>query len=65
MGLSEPLIDQGVFLPVTDDLSPIWPWVRDNVIPNHESLRTKAKQLGVSNFSLEIAVRSYAKALSR
>lgn len=63
VGLVEPLIKSGVMLPIKDDLSGIWPWIRDSVIPNKHRLRARAQILGMVHFSLNSSVDSYVRAL--
>jgi hypothetical protein len=64
VGQVEPLIEAGVFFPVDEDVSPVWPWVRDHVLENRGALSTKARKLGLERFSLEISACAYAHALA-
>ncbi len=57
------LIEAGVMFPVKEDLSQVWPWVRDNVIPHQICLRKRAQELGLSFFSLSASVDRYLSAL--
>src|SRR5262249_5120280 len=59
VGYVEPLMKAGVMLPVEDDWSPIWPWVRDYVLPHREAIRKRAQAVGLAYFSLESSVQSY------
>lgn len=63
VGPVEPLIEAGVMLPLKDDVSQVWPWVRDNVIPHQIALRKRAQELGLAHFSLKASVDSYLPAL--
>jgi len=64
VGLVDPLIESGVMFPLKEDLSQVWPWVRDNVIPHQNSLRKRAQALGLAHFSLKASVDSYLPALN-
>lgn len=64
VGPVEPLIKAGLMFPVVDDLSKVWPWVRDTVLPHRAALRAEARALGLAHFSLEASVMSYVRALS-
>lgn len=63
VGPVEPLIEAGVMFPLKNDVSQVWPWVRDNVIPHQVALRRRAQELGQVHFSLEASVDSYLAAL--
>lgn len=63
VGPVEPLIDAGVMLPLKEDVSQVWPWVRDNLLPHRIALRKRAHDLGLAHFSLKASVDSYAAAL--
>ncbi|WP_159299500.1 glycosyltransferase [Spiribacter sp. SSL99] len=63
VGPVEPLIEAGVMFPLKNDVSQVWPWVRDNVIPNRLALRRRAQELGLAHFSLKASVDSYLAAL--
>lgn len=65
VGPVDPLIESGVMFPLKEDLSQVWPWVRDNVIPHQNSLRKRAHALGLAHFSLKASVDSYLPALNR
>lgn len=62
VGPVEPLIEAGVMFPLKEDLSQVWPWVRDNVIPHQSSVRKRAQELGLAHFSLKASVDSYLPA---
>ncbi|SEG10018.1 Glycosyltransferase involved in cell wall bisynthesis [Thalassococcus halodurans] len=64
VGLVDPLIASGVMFPLKEDLSQVWPWVRDNVISHQNSLRERAQALGLAHFSLKTSVDSYLPALN-
>lgn len=63
VGPVDPLIKAGVMLPLKEDFSQVWPWVRDNVIPHQNSLRALAQELGLAHFSLKASVDSYLPVL--
>ena len=63
VGPVNPLIEAGVMLPLKEDLSQVWPWVRDNVIPHQNLLRKRAQALGLAHFCLKASVDSYFHAL--
>ena len=63
MGLTDPLVDADVFLPVDNVFSNIWLWVIDHVVPDRGYLRRKAQEIGLAHFSIENAARSYLTAL--
>ena len=63
VGPVDPLVEAGVMLPLNDDFSEVWPWIRDNVIPDQYLLRERAQALGLAHFSLKAAVESYLPAL--
>lgn len=64
VGPVDSLIQSGVMFPINEDLSQVWPWVRDNVIPHRNSLRERAHALGLAHFSLKASVDSYLPALN-
>ena len=64
VGPVAPMIEAGVMLPLNEDLSEVWPWVRDNFIPNQSALRERARAIGLAHFSLKASVESYLAAFN-
>ena len=65
VGPVEPLIEAGVMLPLNEDLSEVWPWVRDNVICQQKVIRKQSHAIGLAHFSLQASVDSYLAALEQ
>lgn len=63
VGPVEELIDAGVMFPLKEDVSQVWPWVRDNVLADPMAIRDRAQALGLTHFSLKASVDSYVSAL--
>jgi len=51
--------------PLNEDLSEVWPWVRDNVICQQIVIRERSHALGLVHFSLNASVGSYLNALEQ
>ena len=65
VGPVEPLIEAGVMLPLNEDLSEVWPWVRDNVISQQIAISKRSHAIGLAHFSLQASVDSYLAALEQ
>ena len=65
VGPVDPLIEAGVMFPLNEDLSEVWPWVRDNVICQKIAIRERSHALGLVHFSLNASVDSYLNALEQ
>jgi len=65
VGPVKPLIEAGVMFPLKEDLSEVWPWVRDNVICQKIAVRERSHALGLAHFSLQASVDSYLAALEQ
>ena len=62
VGPVDPLIEAGVMFPLKDDVSQVWPWVRDHVISQQMAIRERSHALGLAHFSLKATVDSYLPA---
>jgi glycosyltransferase involved in cell wall biosynthesis len=64
IGPVEPAIHAGVMHPIEQDSSHVWPWVRDEVLPQKTAIQKRSQEIGLKYFSLQSTVDSYDIALS-
>jgi glycosyltransferase involved in cell wall biosynthesis len=63
IGDTWPAEEAGVFLDGEAGASAIARWVTEGVMPNRDHIRSKARAVGLNNFSLSRSIEDYARAL--